>query len=278
MALGIAASMAGGVACNFGTMSKPLHVGLGARNGVLAAKLAQSGFTANARAIETGAGFYQMFYPKSQPDYGPLEELGSSLELVKSGIRIKAYPCGGLTHPAIDAVLDVRAKHNIKPADVDSIQVDVAQHTYNRIVFRVPETGLQGKFSMNYLLARALIDGKVSLDAFTDAAVRDTDVLKLAQKVEMRPDPTLKPSDDGSRPCRVSIRLTNGQTHFREAKYAKGSPEMPMTAEELRSKFIDCARRAISEEAATQVMSYVERLETLEDIRPLCQLLKGRDQ
>lgn len=275
MALGIAASMAGGVACNFGTMSKPLHVGLGARNGVLAAKLAQSGFTASAQAIETGAGFYAMFYPKSQPDYRPLDELGTTSELVTNGIRIKPYPCGGLTHPAIDAVLDVRAKHGIKAADIDSIHVDVAQHTYNRIAFRMPATGLQGKFSMNYLLARALIDGKVSLDAFTEAAVRDANVLKLAEKVEMRPDPTLKPSADGSRPCRVSIRLANGQTHFREAKYAKGSPEIPMTPDEVRTKFMDCSGRAISDEAATQVMRYVEQLETLEDITPLCRLLKG---
>ncbi len=275
MALGITASMTGGVAANFGTMTKPLHAGLGARNGVLAAKLAQNGYTANAAAIEAGAGFFKMFYSRSQPDEGPLKELGSSLELVKTGIRIKPYPCGGLTHPAIDAVLDVRAKHNVKASDVDSIHVDVGQHTYNRIVFRVPETGLQGKFSMNYLLARALIDGKVSLDAFSDSAVRDTNILKLAEKVSMSADPSLKPGADGGRPCRVTIRLINGQTHYREAKYAKGSPEIPMAPEELKTKFIDCARRAINEESVTQLIEHVDRMETLEDIRPLCQLLRG---
>ena len=275
MTLGTAASMASGLVCNFGTMSKPLHVGLGARNGVVASKLAQAGFTANKHAIEAGLGFYEVFYPGAEPDTRPLEELGTAYELINSGIRIKPYPCGGLTHPAIDGVLEFKTKHGITAEMVESIDVGVARHTFERIVFRVPENGLQGKFSMPYLLARAIIDGKLFLDAFTDSAVRDTNVLRLAEKIQMYLDPDLQPTAQGSRPCKVTIRLRDGRSFSRQIDYAKGSREAPMSADELKRKFIGCAREALDDGSIERIIEYVEHLETLEDIRPMCQLLIG---
>jgi 2-methylcitrate dehydratase PrpD len=272
MALGITASMAGGVVCNFGTMSKPLHVGLGARNGVLAAKLAQSGYTANARGIEAANGFAEMFY-RMAPSEGPLGELGASYALLTDGIRIKPYPCGGLTHQPIGAVLDLRAKHGLRAEMVESIDVDVTQHTYDRIAFRVPQTGIQGKFCMGYLLARAIIDGNVSLDMFTDRAVRDPDVLKLAERIHMRLDKGLKAANEGSRPCRVTVRSKNGETYSREVQHAKGSPEIPMTADERKEKFTQCARQALDESSSRRALETIESLERLENITPLCQLL-----
>jgi 2-methylcitrate dehydratase PrpD len=278
MTLGTAASMASGLVCNFGTMSKPLHVGLGARNGVMAAKLGQSGFTANKQAIEAGLGFYEVFYPGAEPDKRPLEQLGTVYELINSGIRIKPYPCGGLTHPAIDGVLEFKTKNGITAEMVESIDVGVARHTFERIVFRVPENGLQGKFSMPYLLARAIIDGRLFLDAFTDSAVRDENVLRLAEKVQMRLDPDLQPTALGSRPCKVTIRLRDGRSFSRQIDYAKGSREAPMTNEELKQKFVGCARQALDDSAIERIIEYVEHLETLEDIRPLCRLLIGANR
>jgi 2-methylcitrate dehydratase PrpD len=275
MTLGTAASMASGLVCNFGTMSKPLHVGLGARNGVMAAKLAQSGFTANKQAIEAGLGFYEVFYPGAEPDRRPLEELGTVYELINSGIRIKPYPCGGLTHPAIDGVLEFKTKHEITAEMIESIDVGVARHTFERIVFRVPENGLQGKFSMPYLLARAIIDGRLFLDAFTDSAVKDKNVLRLAEKIQMHLDPDLQPTVQGSRPCKVTIRLRDGRRFSRQIDYAKGSREAPMTDDELKQKFTDCARESLDDSSIERIIEHVEHLETLEDIRPLCQLLIG---
>jgi 2-methylcitrate dehydratase PrpD len=128
---------------------------------------------------------------------------------------------------------------------------------------------------MGYLLARAIIDGKVSLDNFTDEAVRDRNVLALAEKVHMRLDTSLKASSAGGRPSRVTIRLKNGRSHSRQAEHAKGSPEIPMTQDEVKTKFSECARRAIDDQAIARVLNYLEQLETLEDIRPLGQLLMG---
>jgi 2-methylcitrate dehydratase PrpD len=275
MALGIAASMASGLICNFGTMSKPLHVGLGARNGIMAAKLAQSGFTANNQAIETGVGFYEVAYPGAKPDLNSIEELGKRYELLANGIRVKPYPCGGLTHPAIDAALAFRSALNVTAEMVESIDVHVPRHTFERIVFQVPQTGLQGKFSMPYLIARAVIDGNVTLACFTDSAVREPGVLAFAKRVKMHPDADLKATDDGSRPCRLEARLRDGRSYARRVDFAKGTSRAPLTADELRNKFLDCARQRLDDDAAQQAWNLIEALENIDDIRPLCRLLQG---
>lgn len=275
MALGITASMASGVVANFGTMTKPLHVGLGARNGVLAAKLAQSGFTANSKAIEASVGFYETLHGGTAIDAQAVEELGRSYALLTDGLRIKPYPCGGLTHQVIDSVLEFRARYGLTPEMIDSVDVDVVKHTFDRIAFRVPQTSIQGKFCMPYLVARALIDGKVGIDTFTENAIRDPNVLKLAERVNMNLDTSLKKRDLGGRPCRVTVRLKNGQSYSREAEHAKGSPEFPMTEAELNDKFLECAKHAIPVESASQLLDDIRNLQTLETIRPLCDRLGG---
>jgi len=275
MALGITASMASGIVANFGTMTKPLHVGLGARNGVLAAKLARGGYTANAKAIEGGFGFYQVLHQDAPINEPAIEELGRSYALVTDGLRIKPYPCGGLTHQVIDAALEFRAKHGLTAEMIERVDVDVVKHTFDRIVFRVPQTGIQGKFCMPYLVARAIIDGKIGLHIFTDSAVRDQNVLKLAERVQMNLDPNLKKTDAAGRPCRVTIRLKNGQTFVREAQHAKGGPEHPMTEDELRGKFTECAREALDASSAARALDTIEKLETVADIRPLCEILRS---
>ncbi|HEY7713944.1 MAG TPA: MmgE/PrpD family protein [Candidatus Binatia bacterium] len=275
MALGITASMASGVVANFGTMTKPLHVGLGARNGVLAAKLAEGGFTANAKAIEGTMGFYQVLHEGTRIHEEPIEEIGRSYALLSDGLRIKPYPCGGLTHQVIDSVLEFRAKHGLTPEMIEAVDVDVVKHTFDRIVFRVPQTSIQGKFCMPYLVARAIIDGKVGIDTFTDTAVRDPNVLKFAERVRMHLDTNLKRTDLGGRPCRVTIRLKNGQTYSREAEHAKGGPEFPMTEAELNEKFFECAKHAIPAQLAQQALDEIGKLERLDNIRSLCGLLRG---
>ncbi len=275
MALGITASMASGIVANFGTMTKPLHVGLGARNGVLAAKLAAGGYTANVKAIEAGFGLFKVLHPNAPVNEKPIEELGKSYALVTDGIRIKPYPCGGLTHQVIDSILEFREAQGLTPDTVEHVDVDVVKHTFERIVFKVPQSGIQGKFCMPYLVARALIDGKIGLDIFTDSAVRDPNVLKLAERVTMNLDNSLTKSDAAGRPCRVTVRTKDGRKLTREAQHAKGGPEIPMTEAELRGKFTDCARQSLNAEAAERVLAQIEDLERVNDLRALAVILGG---
>ncbi|MBI4524889.1 MAG: MmgE/PrpD family protein [Deltaproteobacteria bacterium] len=277
MALGIATSMASGVVWNFGTMTKPLHAGLAARNGVLAAKLAAKSFSGNSSILEVTNGFHESFSGSFPHNLAPLSSLGSSYELVERGIKFKAYPCGGLTHSAIDAVLAMRNEHGLAQQMVDQIKVKVTLYTHSRIVYRIPETGLQGKFSMAYIVARALIDGRVTLDSFTDEAVRDPAVLSLAERVHMELDPDLEENEDGSRPCSVEIRLKDGRILSRQVDYPKGTRNSPMSTDELRQKFVDCASRLLTENSLNRVAGMLDELESQKSLAPLCQLLQGNN-
>jgi 2-methylcitrate dehydratase PrpD len=274
-ALAIAASMASGVTSNFGTMTKPWHVGQAARNGVLAARLARAGFTANTQTLEARNGFFDCYYPTAKPDPGPIEDLGKVYALEKYGVRFKPYPCGGLTHTSIYAAIRMRNENRITPEMVEHVDVRVPTDTAAPLTFRVPNVGLEGKFSMPYLIARALIDGQVTLETFTDEAVRHKDVLQLLERVEMTADPGLRSGSDGSRPATVTIRLKNGQTQTLRQDFPKGSPQVPMSSEELLAKFRACTRLAISTAASERALEQIRALETLSSIRPLVGQLRG---
>src|SRR5262245_22063963 len=170
-ALGMAASMGSGVTSNFGTMTKPLHVGLAARNGVSAARLARTGFTSNIQTLEARNGYFDSYYQGGKPDLSVFDDLGRTYAMEKYGVRFKPYPCGGLTHTAIFATIRLRNEQKITPSAVEHIDVFVPRDTAAPLTFRVPGTGLEGKFSMPYLIARALVDGKIELETFTDQAV-----------------------------------------------------------------------------------------------------------
>jgi 2-methylcitrate dehydratase PrpD len=273
MMLGMTASMASGVQSNFGTMTKPLHVGQASRNGVLAARMAKLGFTSNMQTIEAKNGFFDSFYRGSKPDLAVFNELGRVYALEKYGVRFKPYPCGGLTHTAIYATIRMRDERNIRAEMVEHIDVQVPEDTAAPLIYRFPKNGLEGKFSMGYLIARALIDGKITLETFTDEAVRNPAVLQLLEKVDMKADPSLQSGADGSRPAAVSIKLKNGKTETLSQKFPKGSPQVPMTPDELRGKFMACSRGILGDASSHRVIEYVDKLESLPTVRSLTRLL-----
>jgi 2-methylcitrate dehydratase PrpD len=273
MALGIAASMGSGLTANFGTMTKPLHVGLASRNGVLSARLAQSGFTANSQVLEAKNGFFDSHYQTGKPDLRVFDDLAKKYALEQYGVRFKPYPCGGLTHTAIYTAIRLRERHQISAASVDHIDVAVPADTAEPLVYRVPKTGLEGKFSMPYLIARAVIDGNIGLDAFTDDAVRNESVRQLLERVDMTVDSRLQAGSDGSRPASVSIRLKNGQTHVATEQFPKGSLQLPMTHDELVAKFRTCARGVINDASCDRALRYIGTLEMMRSVRPLATLL-----
>jgi 2-methylcitrate dehydratase PrpD len=197
--------------------------------------------------------------------------LGRSYELAH-GLKIKPYPCGGLSHNAIDAVLDMREHDGLRADQVESIEVELAKHAYERLVFQIPRTGLEGKFCMGYLLGRAMINGKVSLDDFTDAAVREPPMVDFAKRVHITLNSALTDSSE-IRPSNVEIRLKDGRTLSRYVEYSKGGPQAPLSLQELQAKFSDCAKRVIDSGPMGAVVEYVGKLDSLEDVRPLCRLL-----
>src|SRR5713226_7787924 len=158
-ALGIAASMASGSRQNFGTMTKPLHAGLAARDAVIAAQLAANGFTADQEQLEGPLGFFNQY--GSNPDLTIVERsLAQPDVLLTQGVSVKKYPCCYETHRSADAALGLYAR-GVRGADVQAVRVNVQPGGLQAIIHHTPTTGLQGKFSDEYVVAACLLDGGV---------------------------------------------------------------------------------------------------------------------
>jgi 2-methylcitrate dehydratase PrpD len=257
--LGIAASLSGGLSANFGTMTKPLHSGSSARNAILAAMLGRKGFTASSAALENPvSGYFHAFDRDIKISFEPFEELGRRYDIVERGFKPKRYPCGGLGHTAIDATLELRTEINI--ADVTAIKAGITRYAASRIGDKYPTSIESAKFSMPYLAAYTALYGAPMLKAFTEKAIADERVKALAGKVSVSIDPQFADVLDES-PARVTVTLADGRTVDRMRYYASGTPQLPLSWEQVQEKFFSCAERALDRSTATKLFAFLNRLQ-----------------
>jgi len=276
-ALGIVYSMTSGNVSNFGTMCKPLHAGLAARNAVEAALLAQAGFTSVPHPFDGPRSFHEVYSRGLPADMAPLAELGRDYELVVRGVVIKPYPCGVALHPAVDAVQALKREAPIDPDAIAAVEAGVTRYTYDKLSYGVPETGLEAKFSMPYTIARSILDDVVGFDTFTDQAVRDERARNLTRRVRMYVHDGIESRwKMGSRPVHVRIRFRDDSVRERQIDISKGNPEVPMSAEELAGKFRDCARRSLTSAAVEEAIDALKNIEMLRKVSDLTVSLAGR--
>jgi 2-methylcitrate dehydratase PrpD len=270
-ALAIAVSMASGSRQNFGTMTKPFHAGHAARCGLAAARLAGAGMTADTTAVEAPLGLFALLsFGEGRPDaVGP--SLGRPYDLAAAGLSVKKYPCCFATHRAADAVLDLRAEHGIDPGQVDAVAVTVPVGGVSPLIHDRPRTGLEGKFSMQYVLAAALLDGRVGLDAFRDEAVERPAAQELLRRVTVHEDPAIEtganPIEEGH--VTVDLRLRGGGSLTRQVIHPRGSPAEPLRPEDLAAKFLDCAVPVLGRERAEQALARLQAVEREPGVRGL---------
>jgi 2-methylcitrate dehydratase PrpD len=259
-ALNMVASTAAGLKKNFGTMSKPFHVGHTARSGLTAALLSERGFTANSKVLDGPRGFWELYAGDNGVDKKALPDLGQPFALVEDGIYRKKYPCCYGTHRAIAAALELADKEEIEPADIDSIQVLTPEVSIDCLPYSNPSTGLEAKFSMEYCIAAALVKHKLTLETFEDEALNNQEVQSLRTRVLAETDTSLP--YDGDRNT-VRIKTKAGNTYEKTRSLTPGSPDDPLTETELRDKFKMCASRVLSEnvvsEAYTQLNSISDK-------------------
>lgn len=271
-ALGIAASAACGFKENMGSMVKPLHAGLAARNGVMAARLAARGFDASPDALEGPQGYLQVMDSEHRALAPAVADLGTRWEIEQSGITVKLYPSCAATHPPLDALLDLRRRHGIAADQVEAIEIDVDSMTPRLLIHDRPRTGLEGKFSMPFCAAAALVHGRVGLDTFEPGAIQDPAVRALMPRVAMRANAAFDAAAPLSRTC-VAIRLRDGRVLTRSGDGARGYPGR-LTEEETAEKFATCARRVLSDEAAARAREAVRGITGCSDVRDLMRLLR----
>ena len=274
-AVAIAASEACGLKENFGTMVKPLHAGLAARNGILAALLAKNGMTASDRAIEGPQGFLAAM-DSEQPTLGKAAaDLGVRREILDSGITVKLYPSCAGTHPTLDAILDLRQRERFTADDVERIDVGVDAIVPTVLIHDRPATGLEAKFSMPFCAAAAVVFGQVGIDTFEPAQFGDARVGALMPHVAMHVDPALSGAASALTQARVTITLHDGRTLRQTANGARGYPDQPASDEELEKKFRSCARMAIADRAVSRALTMLRAIEDIDDLRALTAVLEG---
>ncbi len=268
-ALAIAVSQASGSRQNFGTMTKPYHAGHAARCGVEAARLAAAGMTGDPTAVEAPLGLFALLaFGAGNPD-AVAPALGRPFDLAAVGLSVKRYPCCFATHRAADAVLDLRREHGVDAAQVETITVTVPLGGVSPLIHDRPRTGLEGKFSMQYVLATALLDGRVGLDAFDDEAVLRPEAQALLARVTVREDPSIpggaNPIEEGH--VDVEVGLRGGGTLRRRVHHPRGSPADPLRPEELDGKFRDCAAGALGRDQAEAALALLQAVEREPDVR-----------
>ena len=268
-AFGIAGSQAAGLLRNFGTMTKPFHAGHAARSAVLAVSLAKHGFTADTSILEGDNSFLKTYAgPDGQPLDVLLARLGDPWEAVKPGIGYKRWPCCYCNHRSIGGLLQMIAEHDLKPEDVQSIEVAFPTGTDTALIASNPQTGLQGKFSIEYVAAATVLDRKVTLETFTDVMVQRPQVRALMAKVKRLHVDDGKVYSGTTGYNDLTVKTTRGELKMHIDK-TPGSPAWPMSAAERDEKFIDCAARVLGEQGARKSLGLVSGCRGLADVAVL---------
>ena len=257
--VGISASMASGLSVNFGSMTKPLHSGHAARNGVMAALLGARGFTSNPNALEGHSGYFEDFGRGLEVTYEPFKDLGRRFDLIALGYDLKAYPCGGLAHTSIEAALALRERLAARVADITSIHCSVTRNAGQRAGIQYPQSVENAKFSLAYMVAYSLVHGAPMIGAFTEAAIRDERVKALAGTVSATVDPALGPGTRES-PAVLKVTLSDGQTFEQRVDYQTGSIKNPMTQAQIENKFRDCAAQSVNADVADKIIAVLNAL------------------
>jgi 2-methylcitrate dehydratase PrpD len=260
-ALGSAGTQAAGLKAVYGTDGKPLHAGKAAMDGLLAATMAAEGITSTTEIMEGSRGFLAVMSPNPAP--GKLVEgLGEQWHLLANGY--KAYPSGSLTHPAIDAVLSLRAEHGFAASDVKRVRANVNSKAATVTGKVDPRTGLDAKFSLTHGVAVAVLRTRPRLDHFTDSAAVDREISSFRELIDVTSDAGV-----GKRAAEVVVDLVDGRSLTRRVEANRGTPDNPLTDDDLAAKFTDNAAPRLGVDGADRLLAACWAMDTAEDFGEL---------
>ncbi|OGQ83908.1 MAG: 2-methylcitrate dehydratase [Deltaproteobacteria bacterium RIFCSPLOWO2_12_FULL_60_19] len=244
---GIAASFAAGIRCNFGTMTKPLHVGRAAENGVAAALLAARGFTADPDALDGSWGFFAV--QGGGVSAGKISQgFGKTWSIVEPGVSIKPYPCGVLTHPTIDLMLKLVTEHDAKPNDIEAVRVYAGTNILKPIRYPVAANHLQAKFSLPAALAMIALARKAGKREFSDEFVGDAPMQAMQRRISTEFDPEIEKMGFDKMRSRIVIRLKDGRAVEGSAdERYRGGPKNPLSDADLEAKARSCCDGVLDE-------------------------------
>ncbi len=268
-AFGIAGTQAAGLIEAFGTMSKPLNPGKAAMNGVIAALLAQRGFTAPTSILEAERGYFRAASREADPSK-IVEGLGKGYQIMET--IFKRHASCGHTHAPLDAVLEMAERYGVKAENVEEVRVGTYPIAAELVGGNyAPKTPSEAKFSLPYCIAVALIHGRAGLEEFSSERLSDPKIRELSSKVKVHVDPEFADVRLGS--AKVELILRGGRTYSSRIDVPKGYPKNPMTRADLEKKFKSLASLALNGERVEDVIRAVGSLEKMDSVRELGELL-----
>ena len=260
-----------------GTWTKRMHPGWSAHGGVIACLLAQEGFRGPAKVFEGTDGFFKAFGGNIDFRFDKLLELGRHWEIPK--LAFKSYPCGSISHPYMDCALKIKQKHAPAPDEVAEVVCRTAEGPVHRLWEPLadkqkPVSSYGAKFSLPYSIAVMLVRGRAGLEEFTDDAIKDSSVLKLAARVRYELDPNIDYPRHFS--GHVKVMMADGKIFEENQAHPRGGLEDPLPPAEIEEKFRANARLALSVASVEKIIDAVKHLEQLPSIAPLTELLVRR--
>lgn len=277
-ALSLAASMAAGIKANFGTMAKPFHVGQSARNGVLAAQLARHGMTASPAVLEDAQGFFEVYNGSGAYDAARiLEGFAEPFDLIEPGVAFKRHPCCASTHPAADAMLRIMSENALDPDQIAKVRSWTHPRRLRHTNRPDPKTGLDAKFSVQYVLARAALDGVISLDHFADSAIRDAKARQLMACITAEPHPDAVMDTTEHFFADVTVTMRDGRTFNAVVDRPLGRDrDHPLPPGALEAKFQDCAARHLHDAQVAKLQAAILDIAALQSLRELSGLVGAK--
>jgi len=272
--LGVAASLSSGIRANFGTMTKPLHAGMAASNGVVACLLGERGFTANGGALDGRWGFMEIMGGGADPEM-ILVKMGKPYAIVDPGATVKMYPCGSLGQPSMDTLLEIVLEEDLHEEDVKEIRLRAGPNILEPLRYSAPVDDLQAKFSLQFGLASILLRRKAGLREYSMEWVTDPTLRSAMRKVRTIHDEGIAGMGVEKMRSIVEVELVDGRTIRREAGPARGTPEKPLKPHDLEEKFIDCAAFVHDEEKSRKILSLIRGLEDMPEVGELTELLRS---
>jgi 2-methylcitrate dehydratase PrpD len=264
-ALGLATAQSTGLREMFGSDCKSLHAGRAARDGMIAALLAEKYFESSDRAIEAPHGFANVLATARDID-AIGAGLGAHWEF--SANMYKPFACGLVVHAAIDACIQLRDEHALDPSRIVGVSARVNPLVLELTAKTEPRSGLEGKFSVYHACAIAILRGRASESEFGDAAVLDPQTVDLRRKVEALADPGVAMME-----AHVTIRLDDGSSIRKHVANALGSRERPMSDRDLGSKFLGLVAEVLAPDRASALLEACWNADRLDTARTISRLL-----
>jgi len=268
-AWGNAASQVAGLVRNFGTMTKSFHAGRAAQTGIVAASLAKKGFTADKAIFDNSGNFLDMYGADDGKPVGEvIETLGDPWNLISPGNNVKRWPCCYSAHRTIAAVFELMEKHEITADNVTDVSIGFLPGGDASLICTEANTGLEGKFSVEYIVAAMLLDGALRMATFTDAMVQRPEAQSLMKQVRRIhiPDEKYYSGIDGYND--ITVTTKSDKYEVREDRIS-GSRAWPVSDKERDAKFTDCASTILDEREAAALLDQIKAIRSADDVRAL---------